>query len=193
MEVKLNCGDKITIPKGCKAKIEDGIITVEGWTPTYHNGDIIHCETAFDGGAHEWLAIVRRQGSEYLIKVHVILFIKSLFENDMDRLYISYCQVVKCDIRLATEEEKQTLVYALEKEGYSWDAEEKRIEKILPRQKNNSTYYYIGNELKTVYTTENGRPIDYANYAIGNYFLTREEAEEYADKIRELLAERRKI
>lgn len=193
MEVKLNCGDKITIPEGCKAKIEDGIITVDGCTPTYQDGDIIHCETSFDCGAHEWIAIVHRQELEYLINTHVTLFIKSLFENEIGRLHIPDCQNVEHDIRLATEEEKQILFDELEKKEYAWNAKEKKIEKLLPRVKKGHTYFVLDEYQYIVCMTDSRDHISNDYHLSGNYFTTQKEAEEYADKIRELFAERRKI
>jgi len=41
MEIKLNAGDKITIPTGCKATIEDDLIIIEEKQEEFKDGDIL--------------------------------------------------------------------------------------------------------------------------------------------------------
>lgn len=193
MEVKINCGDKITIPKGCKARIENGIITIYSEDRMYQDGDVIHCIRRWKKGKREWIAIVKQQKGIYSMTLHALLFTKFVCRLiPVPHLKVNDSQSVECDIRLATEEEKQTLFDALEKEGYSWNAEEKRIEKSLPRAEKGHIYFVLDEYQYVVCMTDSRDHIDNDYYLSGNYFTTKKEAEEYADKIRKLFAERRK-
>lgn len=89
------------------------------------------------------------------------------------------------DYRPATEEEKKMLFDALEKKGYRWNAEEKKIEK-LPRWRSLHDYYYVGSELEVCVAYDSANRYDCARYGICNYFKTSEAAERVAEQIREI-------
>ena len=89
--------------------------------------------------------------------------------------------------RHATEEEKQRLFDALEKEGYRWNVEKKEVKK-LPRWRAlyGENYYVIGSELDVYCSIEVCHVVDDNRNKVGNYFRTREAAERVAEQIREI-------
>lgn len=92
------------------------------------------------------------------------------------------------EIRPATEREKKILIDQLEKVNKKWNPETKRIEDARWRAKEGGKYFYIEQEEKdlVVYKMEDnyGRSDDVC-YNSGNYFKTREAAEQAAEQIRE--------
>lgn len=175
---------RLTIPEGCKTVIikVDGeqVITEfepieEYWIPNC--GDII----AFGGDPNDLsVGIFNRfdskGGHEDYVNVNNICYI--------DRIYFNKENLRIDNMRPATEKEKQRLFDALAKEGYRWNAKEKKIEK-LPRWRAEigGSYYSIG--ICGVINPNDVRAAsDDKNYEAGNYFKTREEAERVAKKIR---------
>lgn len=80
---------------------------------------------------------------------------------------------------LSTSEEKQRLIDALKSDGYQWNAEAKKIEKIRWRANKNETYYSVN------ITPFYDECLDFDNdcYNAGNYFKTKEDAEKAKVKI----------
>lgn len=92
------------------------------------------------------------------------------------------------NVRLANEEERQKLFNALAKEGLRWNAKEKQAEK-LPRwlAKDGEKFYYVSATLHVLEATAmNSSMIDSTFYGIGNYFRTKEAAEDVAKQVREI-------
>lgn len=91
--------------------------------------------------------------------------------------------------RLATEEEKQKLFDVMQGIGYQWNEEEKKIEKVLWRAKEGKGYYFISSSLCVESATEVYDSIDLIHYKRGNYFRTKEEAELYLKKVKDIFKE----
>lgn len=68
------------------------------------------------------------------------------------------------------------------------DSRNKLINSIM---KNTEVYYYLDDELNILSDTNQDLDIDRNRYEIGNYFITKEKAEEYRDKIRLLLSNKK--
>ena len=179
MEIKLNVGDKINIPTGCKATIVDDLIVIEERKQEFKEGDIL---------------IVRDTGLIVILKNYQnedkTVFCS--YYNSEDRLNFNW---LACYFSHATEEEKQAFFDELKAKGLRWNAETKQMEKIRKRAKWGEIYYYISSNCKVYKTTEAGLPFEDENYNIGNYYLPeeREQAEEDAKAIRAIFEKRLKV
>lgn len=176
MKVKLECGDSITIPKGCKAIVKDGSVVFEREKEEFKRGDVI----------------VSKMNEILLVDVHS-------FENCRLRSFVHIQQDGMLSDssyslwnenhtwRLATEEEKQLLFDKMKEQGLKWNAEEKRVETIRWRAKGKEIYYYVGCNMG-VYTfspsTSEDEEDDFNSY---NYFRIKEQAEEAARRMKEAL------
>lgn len=89
--------------------------------------------------------------------------------------------------RHATEEEKQLLFDKMKEQGLKWNAENKRVEKIRWRAKSGKEYYYVDNQGILMVDTEGGHIIDANRHNFGNYFRSREQDEEAAKRMKEVL------
>ena len=89
------------------------------------------------------------------------------------------------------EEEKKELFDELKEMGLKWNAEEKKLEKILWRAEKGGLYFYVNYFNEIVSSFDERFLVDDELYRIGNYFQNREEAQKHADKIEELLQTRR--
>ena len=179
MEIKLNAGDKITIPTGCKATIEDDLIVIEEKQEDFKDGDILHSN----------------------ITGRVVIF-KS-YENDSCKNFCTYYNSANTSnnawfadcFHPATEEEKQAFFDDLKAKGLRWNAETKTIEKIRKRAEIGEFYLYIGRDGEVFEEREGGIAFDDKNYNSGNYYLLgeREQAEEDAKAVRAVFEKRLKI
>ena len=91
------------------------------------------------------------------------------------------------DWRLATEEEKQLLFDKMKEQGLQWNAEEKRVEKIRWRAKDGKEYCHVGSQGNIMVDREDGHLVDKNRHEFGNYFRTKEQAEEAAKRMKEVL------
>ena len=179
MEIKLNAGDKITIPTGCKATIEDDLIVIEEKQEEFKDGDIL---------------IARDEG--------LITIFKSYEGNN-----ISFCSYFNTEnthdsnwgcrfFRHATEEEKQEFFDDLKAKGLRWNAETKELEKIRQRAEKGSLYLCI-DALRGVLLEfcENEDEFDDEIFNLGNYYLPeeREQAEEDAKAVKAIFEKRMKV
>lgn len=179
MEIKLNAGDKITIPTGCKATIEDDLIIIEE-KQEFKDGDILHSK----------------------ITASVVIF-KNYGDNSMDSFRIHYSNRnggdlswVTSSFRHATEEEKQAFFDELKAKGLHWNPEAKKMERIRWRVRAHTEYFYI-NDLGEVDTCEDWGEGSHDDeyYNLGNYYLPHErvQAEEDAKAIRAIFEKRLKV
>ena len=129
MEIKLQCGDTITIPEGCKATIRDGSVVFEKEEKLqdFKDGDVL-CS----------------------VYNSTMVIFKEMHEDNSNRFYTHYNtnhssneKWNKDAFRLATEEEKQLLFDKMKEQGLKWNAEEKRVEKIRWRAKRGEYNYWI--------------------------------------------------
>lgn len=171
MEIKLQCGDTIAIPDGCKATIKDGSVIIEKEEQEFKDGDIL-----------------------YSVYSGTILIFKEMCEDNSRNFcshYNTSCssnkgwnKVVFCH---ATEEEKQLLFDKMKEQGLKWNAEEKRVEKIRWRAEEDREYYSIDVDMKVYKFFEDNEECDNTLYDALNYFKTKEQAEEAAKRVKETL------
>lgn len=175
MEIKLNAGDKIQIPTGCKATIEDNQIIIEEKQEEFKDGDILHSTET---------------GKMVIFKEY----------DHGNVIFCSYYNTSNCDnfnwggryFRHATEEEKQTFFDELKAKGLKWNAKTKTMERIRKRAKKGENYLMVGAQGGLLEFTENDDDFDNKVFNSGNYYLLeeREQAEEDAAKVRAILQER---
>lgn len=178
MKVELQNGDRITIPEGCKAQINGNEIVVEKEEESkdFKRGDILVSLS------NEIILVDDYDFKEgYLYSfVHV--------DRSGQLSKEPYFQWNEWhDWRLATEEEKQLLFDKMKEQGLRWNAEEKRVENIRWRAKKGKEYYYVGNQGSVMIDIEGDYCIDEKRHKSGNYFRTKEQAEEAAKRMEEVL------
>ncbi|MGI6814560.1 hypothetical protein ACFX5L_09280 [Bacteroides sp. KG123] len=190
-ELKIN----VPIPDGMvlksvRSEIKDGVVVVipeYKEKPEYKDGDIL----TLKGGAviiynpDNSLLCSEKCNNYYAgLRCDSCIMVK---RPDAPHLFFGYRQDIQ---GLATEEERQKLFEALAKNGYKWNAEERKIEKALPRAAKGGKYFHISRTFQIIDFFEDGVSVDNQLYEANNYFLTREEAEKYAAKFKEMLKNR---
>lgn len=175
MEIKLQCGDTIAIPDGCKAIVKDGSVVFE---KEFKKGDILSSgntilifkENHEDNISHfrSYYDITNQAGICWI-------------PNNEDNYW-----VIKA-FRHATEEEKQLLFKKMKEQDLRWNAEEKRVEKLLWRADVGEEYYHLGTQGIPMEDKEGGLIVDANRYKFGNYFRTEEYAKEAAKRVKETL------
>lgn len=190
-ELKIN----VPIPDGMvlksvRSEIKDGVVVVipeYEEKPKYKDGDIL---ALFDGTIFIYnpdaSKIANCCGNNYYVAMatNSSLYIKT---SSRIKAYWGYNKEIR---GFATEEEKQKLFEVLAKNGYKWNAEERKIEKALPRALKGGKYFHISRTFQIVDFFEEGVGVDNQLYEADNYFLTKEEAEKYAAKFKEMIKNR---
>lgn len=183
MEIKLNAGDKIQIPTGCKATIKDDFIVIEEQEEKqaeFKEGDILISKSTNN------IVIFKSYSKRKPRK----------FESCWNNAQIDDCDDWACDsFRHVTEEEKEILFDKLEARDLRWNAETKQMEKIRERV-NKRENYLIVNRLGEIHLIpEEYSLFDDMNFNSGNYYLPseKEQAEEDAKAIRAIFEKRLKI
>ena len=182
MEIKLSAGDKIQIPTGCKATIEDNQIIIEEQKEEqeeFKEGDILHSRN------HDRIVIFSRYSPND----------KGLFDcyfsstEDYTEGWFTDC------FRPATEEEKQKFFDDLKAKGLRWNAETKTMKRIRRRAKEGEIFLFINSYGEVCETAEAGVTSDIDCYNSGNYYLQseREQAEEDAKAVRAIYEKRLKV
>ncbi len=194
MEVKLQCGDRITIPEGCKAIVKDGSVVFEKEeVQEFKDGDVL--TSLFDNKIvfifrEDELKQKDNTNGYYVCHIYVSSSIGYTIEVPT-KDSLSFCGH-KDEVRLATDEEKQLLFDKMKEQGLLWNAEEKRVEKIRWRAEEGKIYYYVNNEM---YVSSTRSPkvgehlYDYEgrSFLSYNYFRTIEQAKEAARRMKEVL------
>lgn len=182
MELKLNSGDTITIPDGCKAVIKDKIITIEKEAQEFKDGDF--CTIKAHNGS--WIFIYKSKKDDDMV------YHCSLLADGFRRpLFYDRCVDYKGETRSSTEEEKQFLLDALHADGKDWDADKKQIVDYQCKPKIGDNYYYIDCFLDVVDDIWSDDRMDALVYTSRNCFKTKEKAQRYADKFSEILKDRK--
>lgn len=171
MKVELQAGDKIAIPDGCKATIKDGNVIFEKEVQEFKDGDVL-CSVY--SGTMVIFKEKEKDGSRYFYSHYNA-------DRSSNKCWNSAA------FRHATEEEKQLLFDKMKEQGLKWNAEEKKVEKIRWRAKKGEEYRFMNTDFTTVCTTELGDDVDTNRYDALNYFRTKEQAEEAAKRIKEVL------
>jgi hypothetical protein len=179
MEIKLNAGDKITIPTGCKATIEDNLIIIKKKQKKFKDGDILHSN----------------------MTGRVVIF-KS-YEDESCRVFCTYYNSANTSnngwsadcFYHATEEEKQAFFDDLKAKGLRWNAETKQMERIRKRVEKGKEYLIVNRLGDVVKLVDEHSTFDDMNYNSGNYYLLEEraQAEEDAKAIKAIFEKRLKI
>ena len=178
MEIKLSAGDKIQIPTGCKATIEENTIVIEE-KKEFKDGDIL----------------ISNDGTRTLIFSNYREEDKVLFDSYFNSTNNSNSAWVVENFRHATEEEKQAFFDELEAKGLRWNAETKQMEKIRKREEYGESYLYVNRLGEVCAIHELKSYFDDANFNSGNYFLPKEieEAELAAKFIKAIFEKRLKV
>ena len=192
MEIKLQCGDCITIPEGCRAQINGNEVVIEKEkkeeVQEFKDGDVL--TSLFD---NKVVFIFKEDESKqkynkndyYVCHIYVSYSAGYVIEVPT-KDSLSFCGH-KDDVRLATNEEKQLLFDKMKEQGLLWNAEEKRVEKIRWRAKKGGEYHFMNSDLTTSNTNEFSDDIDMNRYDALNYFHTEEQAKEAARRVKETL------
>ena len=181
MEIKLNTGDKITIPEDCEATIEGNQIIIKK-QEGFKDGDILISK---DSKYSKYFVIFKSYDK-------TTKFAFNSYFNSVDILNFYWFTE---GFRLATEKEKQEFFDELKAKGLKWNAETKQIEKIRRRANKGEKFIFI-NALGGVDSTkEQNREIDDALWKASNYYLPneKEQAIKDAERIRAIFKERTKL
>lgn len=180
MEIKLNAGDKINIPTGCKATIKDNLIVIEEkQEEEFKEGDILRA------------------------KVTKTIVIFKSYQNNLKDCFYSHYNSRNMSNRFwnprsflhATEEEKQTFFDELWAKGLKWNAVTMQMERIRRRAELDEDYLYIDRGGNVIQEMEGATVFDDKNYNSGNYYLPneRKQAEEDAKAVKAIFEKRLKI
>lgn len=188
MKVELQCGDKITIPEGCKAIVKDGIVTIQKEVQEFKDGDVL--TSLFDNKVvfifkEDELKQKYNENGYYVC--HTANYVIDVSTKDS----LFFCGYKK-DVRLATENEKQLLFDKMKEQGLQWNAKEKRVENIRWRAKKGDEYWYVTSSCSVAgdfmreenSLTGEGAIEDWAGY---NHFRKKAQAAEAAKRVRETL------
>ena len=177
MEIKLQCGDTITIPKGCKAIVKDGSVVFEkeekAEVQEFKDGDVL-CGIYDDDDTILIFKDVNKIGRDY-------------FDSHYNSDGVDDKVCCSKSFRYATVEEKQLLFDKMKEQGLKWNAEEKRVEKIRWRAKKYEKYYFFDANLLVRSIDDTYSTFDNELWDALNYFRTKEQAEEAAKRVKEVL------
>lgn len=179
MEIKLSAGDKIQIPTGCKATIEDDLIIIEEQKEEFKDGDILHSTQT------DRILIFKNYSLEDNEKF-------SCYYNNLDLDQFNWAVSA---FRHATEEEKQAFFDELWAKGLKWNAVTMQMERIRRRAELDEDYLYIDRGGNVIQEMEGATVYDDKNYNSGNYYLLseRDQAEEDAKAVRAIFEKRLKV
>lgn len=183
MEIKLQCGDTITIPEGCKAIVKDGSVVFEKEEKVqeFKDGDILIA--VVDGKRRNAFIYKSTDAVGFHLFYVGINADGNLLINDSSNERWG-CQILS----YATEEEKQLLFDKMKEQGLKWNAEEKKAERIRWRAKSGKCYFsFSGTNFNSDCYTECFAKVDTDFYNCGNYFRTKEQAAEAAKRMKEVL------
>lgn len=185
MKVELQCGDTITIPKGCKAVIKYGCVVFEKEEEVqdFKDGDIL--TSLFDNKVvfiFKKDELKQKDNRNGYYVCHTSNYVIDVSTKDS-----SFFCGHKEDVRLATEKEKQFLFNKMEEQGLKWNAKEKRVEKIRWRAKKGGYYYFIDVNLTVKSIDDTYSTFDNELWDALNSFRTKEYTAEAAKRVKEVL------
>lgn len=183
MKVELQAGDTIAIPNGCKAIVKDGSVVFEK-EQKFKDGDILTIADYVDTTCPFIYKNTDERGFHYYyvgVDVYNQLIISKTISNIWD-----------CNLRYATEEEKQLLFDKMKEQGLRWNAEKKKVEKIRWRAKYGEQYWYVTSSCSVAgdfmreenSLTGSGAIEDWSGY---NHFRKKAQAAEAAKRVKETL------
>ena len=187
MKVELQAGGSITIPQGCKAVIKDGSVVFEKegkkQVQEFKDGDVLIDDCTFSEYPCKIIMIykgIKSKDECYKCYIHRNMNGSLIINGDC-------CNSPSAKVRYATEEEKKLLFDKMKEQGLKWNAEEKRVEKIRWRAEDGRIYFCIDNQGIVIVDKECGYYVDKNRHEYGNYFHTKEQAEEAAKRVKETL------
>lgn len=188
MEIKLSAGDKIQVPTGCKATIEDNQIIIEEKQEEFKDGDILS------------ISLLNNKTMPFIYKgVDERGFYKFYAGiNCYGKAFVCPCEDARWGrdtLAHATEEEKQRLFDKLKEEGLRWNAETKEMERIRVRVKYGDLYLNVSTSCEVIEARECCDSVDNKRWEVGNYYLLseREQAEEDAKALKAIFKKRLKV
>ena len=181
MEIRLSAGDKIQIPTGCKATIEDNQIIIEEQKEEqkeeFKDGDILHSKTSYN-------AVIFKEYDDDNTSF-------SSYYNNGNATNSGWN--ISC-FMYATEEEKQEFFDELKAKGLRWNTETKTMEKIRKREEYGESYLYVNRLGEVCAIHELKSCFDDDNFNSGNYYSAEESEQAEADaKAIKAIFEKRKI
>lgn len=123
MKIKFK-GQEMEIPEGATFKVVGGDLIITPKKQQFKDGDIIYWEYK-ESKQNNGIAIFKSKDNKYINLYIDLLSVYGLID---DLPCVTKNKIIS---RLATEEEKQKLFYALEKSGKRWNPKTKQIEDIL--------------------------------------------------------------
>lgn len=183
MKVELQCGDTITIPKGCKAIVKDGSVVFEKEEKVqdFKDGDIL--VPVVDG--HRYYAFIYKSTDKEGFHSYYVGIETCGRLSFSESLSSRWCND---DLSYATEEEKQLLFDKMKEQRLRWNAEEKKVEKIRWRAKKGYIYHRLNCYLRSTNERDDYRTWNQKCHDSYNYFHTEEQAEEAARRMKEVLS-----
>lgn len=170
MEVKLKCGDTITIPKGCKAIVKDGSVEIVK-VQEFKDGDVLH-------SVYDNTMLIFKETSKYA---------RGYFDSHYNNKCSSNQHWNSESFRHATEEEKCQLFDNMKEKGWLWNAEKKRVETIRWRAKKGYIYHRLTCYLRSTDERDDYQTWDQKCHDSYNYFHTEEQTKEAARRVRKAL------
>ena len=169
MKVELQNGDRITIPEGCTATINGNEVVIEKEKGVkFKDGDVLI------SADNECMVIFKKYESPWNFEAHYNdKYDTNTFRNSA--------------FRHATEEEKQCLFDKMKEQGLRWNAEEKRVEKIIWRAKEGEGYYHLDALFTVQHRIYKDCFSDREMVKKYNHFRTKELAKEAVEVVKEAL------
>ena len=182
MKIELQNNSTIIIPEDCRVQINGDKVTIEKVElPEFKDGDVLtlllNPNVVFIYKEDESKQILNRNG--YYVCNTASNVIDIAMEDSM-----FFCGH-RNEVRPATKKEKQFLFDKMKLHGLKWNAKEKRVEKIRWRAEKGESYWFINSEGSVTEYKEDNHPLDEKIYNFGNYFCTKEQAEEMLKRIKE--------
>lgn len=182
MKVELQCGDTITIPKGCKAVIKYGCVVFEKEekrVQEFKDGDVL--VLIVNGHRHNAF-IYKNTDTRGFHSYYIGLNMDNLISIDN-----SDSKWGNANLSYATESEKQQLFAKMKEQGLRWNAEEKHVEKIRWRAEKGEIYYRMGLGKWIFREIDERSDSDDRFYDTLNYFRTEKQVVEALKRRKETL------
>ena len=176
MKVELQCGDTITLPKGCKAIVKGESVEIEK-AQKFKDGDVL--VVVIDNVEYSFIFF---NTTEERCWHHVCLYP----DGEIRRTWFFYRSRL-ANARFATEEEKRQLFDKMKEKGWLWNAEKKCVELNRWRAKEGETVYFLNlHQDESIVSKGVPASVDYL-WNTYNYFRTQEQTIEAAKRVQEAL------
>ena len=176
MKVELKCGDKITVPEGCKAIVKGESVEIEK-AQKFKDGDVL--VVVIDDATYPFIFF---KASEERCWYHIMLRpnggISRTWFFDISKLAYT---------RHATEEVKRQLFDKMKEKGWLWNAEKKCVELNRWRAEKGKAYCRMGLGGGVFYEIDRRTNADNVFYDTLNYFHTEEQTREAIKRVQEAL------